>query len=153
MHFLIYISIVFFVVAAGIAHFILLLLKTDRDADISYHVVAAPAFIAYGLGALFLSVLAILWFLVKRHVVNGFAFLAMAVLLGGSLWTQVLLARKFDFTDSIRYLDALLPFTIAILISGILFIIGIIIAYSARRKELVLVRKEKKRNKKKKISR
>ena len=129
-----YAVIVFIVTAAAIAHFTLLILKTDRNADFSYHTVAAPAFVAYGFGTAFFLVLAVLWFLVRRHFVNGFAFLAMAVLAGGSLATQILLARKFDFTEDASYLTALLPVTVAILVAAILFLVGVFLAYGTKRR-------------------
>ena len=132
MDILAYSLIVIFVVTAAIIHFILLILKSDRNADFSYHVVAAPAFVVYGLGTFFLGSLSVLWFLVKQHFVYGFGFLAMAVLTGGSLVTQILLARKFDFTENITYLKALLPVTIAFFISGILFLTGIYMSYVNR---------------------
>ncbi len=127
-HIFVYAIVVLLVVIAAVIHFTLLIIKTDRDGDLTYHQVIIPAVIAYGIGTIALFVWGLLWIVVRR-LPRGFGFLAMAVLTGGSLWTQILLARKFDLELDISYLEALLPVTIAIVLSGLLFVIGIASAY------------------------
>ncbi len=127
-----YFVVIFLVVAAAVTHFILLILKTDRDADFSYHIVIIPAIVAYGIGTFILFIWSVLWFSLER-VSAGFGFLAMSILTAGSLWTQILLARKFDLIQHITYLEALLPITIAFILSGLLFFIGLLfIGYSMK---------------------
>ncbi len=119
-----YFVVIFLVVAAAVTHFILLILKTDRDADFSYHIVIIPAIVAYGIGTFILFISSVLWFRLERFS-GGFGFLAMSILTAGSLWTQILLARKFDLIQHITYLESLLPITIAFILSGLLFFIGL----------------------------
>ncbi len=140
-----YFIVIFLIIAAAVTHFILLILKTDRDADFSYHIVIIPAIVAYGIGTFILFIWSVLWFSVngydpKKEVQTfklfrlqrfsaGFGFLAMSILTAGSLWTQILLARKFDLIQHITYLEALLPITIAFILSGLLFFIGLFVGY------------------------
>ena len=134
MYLLAYVTIVVVVIGAAIAHFVLLILKTDQDAGFSYHVVAAPAFVAYALGVLFFGALAWLGFSTRRGLAYGFGFLAMATLALGSLWTQILLARKFDLTESVSYLNALLPVIVAFLVSGVLLLAAVFSSRSQKTK-------------------
>lgn len=129
----IYVLIVIIVVVAAISHFVLLILKTDKNADYSYHTVAAPALLAYGLGTVFFLVWSLLWFSVRRNIPRGLGFLGMAVLAAGTFWTTLALARKFDFVATITYLEALLPATVALLVAGVLFLASILV-YPPRRK-------------------
>ncbi len=133
MNHVVYVLIIVIVVSAAVAHFVLLILKTDKNVDISYHVVAAPALVAYGVGTVFLLVWSLLWFVLRRNLARGLGFLAMAVLAAGTFWTTLALARKFDFVSSITFLEALLPATIALAIAGSLFL-GSIFAYRPQRK-------------------
>jgi len=123
-----YFVVIFLIIAAAVTHFILLILKTDRDADFSYHIVIIPAIVAYGIGTFILFIWSLLKFRLERFSA-GFGFLAMSILTAGSLWTQILLARKFDLIQHITYLEALLPITIAFILSGLLFFIGLFVGY------------------------
>ena len=118
---------IFFVISAAVVHFVLLILKTDRNADFTYSVVIIPAIIAYSVGIVVFSAWSLLWFLVSKFG-RGFGFLAITVLLIGSLWSQIQLARKFDMSIHVTYLEALLPVTVALVVSGILFIVGLVVS-------------------------
>ncbi len=127
--------IVSLVAGSAVAHFVLLIIKTDRNGNLTYHQVAIPAIIIYGLGVGFFLLLSILWCFIKKQITVALAYLAMATLTIGSLWTQILLARKFDLKDHISYTHALLPITIAIVVSAVIFVFGLLLIYWITRKK------------------
>lgn len=127
--------IVALVAGSAVAHFVLLIIKTDRNGALTYHQVAIPAIIIYGLGGGFFLLLSVLWCCVKRQITTALAYLAMATLTIGSLWTQILLARKFDLSSHISYTHALLPITIAIVLSAVIFVFGLLLIYWVTRKK------------------
>jgi len=121
--------IVALVAGSAVTHFILLIIKTDRNGDLTYHQVAIPAIIIYGLGSGFFVLLSFVWCCMKKQITIALAYLAMAALLIGSLWTQILLAQKFDLLKHISYTEALLPVTIAFVVSASIFVLGLFLIY------------------------
>jgi hypothetical protein len=106
------------------SHFILLILRTDHIVDLSYYVIGAPAFAAYGGGALLFLVVAVAWPGVAAYdrVLSG----GMVSLLAGSLWSQLQLAGKFQVDMQISYLSALLPFLCSLLFATMAIIAGLV---------------------------
>ncbi len=121
-----YACIIIFVVAAVVVQFVLISLKIDHDLTLSHRAVALPALIAYGAAILFFLTESIVWFVGKARAFYGFGLLAIVVLFAGAFWTTLLLVRKFDVLAQTTYIVAFLPFLIGLVLSGVLFLVGMI---------------------------
>lgn len=136
-----YLLTVIFILAAGILHFVLLILKVERELNISFMIVTLPALIAYGLGTVLFFQISMYWFFYSRNsdlrsrrkanwvrmpkVQRGLGFFALFVLTLGSLITQLMLALKFDLIKKYTFTESLLPVLLAFGISSVIFIIAV----------------------------
>jgi len=119
--------LVVLVTAAAVAQFVLLILKTDGEAGFSHHTVALPAFIAFPLATAVFGALAVWELATRGHPLHVYTLAAMALLAAGTLWTTGLLVRKFDLVQNVRHLHALLPVTVAMVLSAVLFFVGVVL--------------------------
>ncbi len=127
--------IVLLVTTAAVVQFVLLILKTDGEAGFSHHVVVTPAFVVYPIAGATFLVLAVREFYVGRRPLHAYTFAALVVLAVGRLWTVVLLARKFDLVQNVRHWQALLPVTVAMVLAGVLFCVGVVLQYAQWRRQ------------------
>lgn len=118
------------IIIAFITHFILLIIKVDRQAELSYLNICIPALYAYSGIILW----AIYWFFINFLLYPNKAFVSMLYLAllfvsVGSMVSQVLLAQKFDYTIDISYWQALFPFMFFVFLGGIMFLLTSILKY------------------------
>ena len=118
---------IFVAIVAGllVTHFILLILRVDRITMITFWVVSIPAFVAYGLSLIYFSGMGLL-FVEQLHCYSrGMRYFSLAVIAGGSLWSQIALSGKFETDFEITYWQALLPFLVFVIIGAIIYIIAL----------------------------
>ena len=129
---LFYLVVTFVILAAGVSHFLLVILKSERDLEISFLLVASPALIAYGLGVVLFSQISLYQWIVERNLKVGLAFAVLALMSTGSLISQLSLALRFDLIRSTSYTRALLPVVVAFAVASGLFIFNLYVGARLR---------------------
>ena len=109
-------------VTLALVFLVFLVLKVDNLWDLNYGHVTGPLLVYFGLTA------AVFFYrgltLYSRDGRSGIFFyrLGVAVLAVGSFVTIYLLTKKFEFEISLSFTGTMLPFMVALLITGALFI-------------------------------
>lgn len=122
-----------------IAHFILLILRLDHIADLSFYWIGAPAFAGYGIGFLIFIFLAASGYPPTLDFTDRMLCGALATVFIGCLVTQFLLACKFQTDMLITYTAALLPLLISFAIGFVLAATGLLI----KRRDKQLLQQQK----------
>ena len=132
---------VVFVLAALITHFILLIIKEDHIYWIHYRDVALPAIIVYAVGIIFFGVKSI--YTLTFSIYRSLVFIGLTILLIGSLWSQLLLVRRFDHESKISMGKALSPFLTLAFIGALIIIVGITIKLGETKRSIKDLNKRK----------
>ncbi len=108
-----------------VTHFILLILRIDRISMITFWQLSIPAFVAYGLALLYFGTMGMVLSARFHYYSRAWRYFALAIIAGGSLWSQIALAGKFETDFSLTHWQALLPFLVAVVIGAVIYIIAL----------------------------
>lgn len=128
--------LILLIIIAFIAHFVLLIVKIDRFAEISYTVVGIPAFVAYGLIFLWAAYWSLRGYIqMKEEPEKQMLYKCLLLITGGAIISQALLVKKYDYLIDISYWQSLLPFIFFVFLAGILYIFAVTLNYFSEEKK------------------
>ena len=108
-----------------ISSLILLIIRLDEIADISYFIIITPLIIFYST-SIFFSLIYIIYLLIHgKSIFHLFQIFGISIINGGALLSSIRIAERFQFLLHRTYLNLLLPFIIGLIIALILTLISI----------------------------
>lgn len=122
---LVYLLLVVAIVLIGVLHFVLLILKVERELNVSFMVIASPALIAYGIGAILFAQLSRYWWAYRSSLKLGIGFGALFIFAVGSFLTQLMLSLKFDLIKKYTLAQSMAPLLIGLGISSVLISVSV----------------------------
>ena len=117
--------VVAFTVATALVFLIFLVLKVDNVWDINYGHVTGPILAFFGLASAVFLLRGLTHYARDEHRPIFLYRLGVSVLFAGSFVTVYLLTKKFEFELAVSFTTAMLPYMVALLLAGILFIISL----------------------------